>query len=175
MNKLVKGSIAGAAGIALLLGGAGTLAYWNDAVDLGTGGNIATGTLEIDSTTPGAWTGGAIANFVPGDHKVYTETFTINAVGDSLAFDLDTDIDDQLTLAGFTSLTVVEGFAVTGVATGPVTGTAPYTGLEEDTYTVVVTVTVDFPLDASAATGNQVDQTKTLDLSDVNVTVTQNH
>ena len=29
MNKLVKGSIAGAAGIALLLGGAGTLALWN--------------------------------------------------------------------------------------------------------------------------------------------------
>ena len=29
MNKLVKGSIAGAAGIALLLGGAGTFALWN--------------------------------------------------------------------------------------------------------------------------------------------------
>ena len=30
MNKLTKGAIATAAGVILLMGGAGTLAYWND-------------------------------------------------------------------------------------------------------------------------------------------------
>ena len=35
MNKLVKGSIAGAAGIILLMGGAGSLAYWNDSATAG--------------------------------------------------------------------------------------------------------------------------------------------
>src|SRR6188474_1998822 len=54
MNKLTKGTIAGAAGIALLLGGAGTFALWNDTADI-AGGTISSGELSIDATTAGVW------------------------------------------------------------------------------------------------------------------------
>src|SRR5690554_3920314 len=108
MNKLVKGSIAGAAGIALLLGGAGTLAYWNDIENLGTGGVIATGTLDIAPTTAGTWTGDDVTFFVPGDSAEYTESFTITAVGDNLAFDLSTNISSLITAAEFDTAIVTE-------------------------------------------------------------------
>src|SRR5690606_22161335 len=64
MNKLLKGSIAGAAGIALLLGGAGTLAYWNSSADLG-GGTVNSGTLTIANN--GAATVTGPTTIVPGD------------------------------------------------------------------------------------------------------------
>src|SRR5699024_1312147 len=37
MNKFAKGSVAAGAGLVLLLGGAGTLAYWNDSAELANG------------------------------------------------------------------------------------------------------------------------------------------
>ena len=54
MNKIIKGSIAGAAGIALLLGGAGTFALWNDSTSV-QGGKIKAGNLALVNQT-GAWT-----------------------------------------------------------------------------------------------------------------------
>ena len=55
MNKLLKGAIAGAAGVALLLGGAGTFALWNSSATV-TGGNIDAGNLHVaDSGTAGTW------------------------------------------------------------------------------------------------------------------------
>ena len=54
MNKLTKGAIATAAGIALLMGGAGTFALWNDSVGV-NGGTVQTGTLDIDTTGTGTW------------------------------------------------------------------------------------------------------------------------
>ena len=89
MNKLVKGSIAAAAGITLLMGGAGSLALWNDSADL-TGGSVSTGELNIISNGDGAWTDN-IALWVPGDEDTYTETFTIEAAGDNLSFELAAD------------------------------------------------------------------------------------
>ena len=92
MNKLVKGSIAGAAGIALLLGGGATLASWNSSIDAGAG-SISAGTLDIQSSTtvPSGWTdqdGGAVDltayKIVPGDVLTYTATFDVTAIGDNL-------------------------------------------------------------------------------------------
>ena len=50
MNKFVKGSVAAGAGMVLLLGGAGSLAYWNTSTDLGASA-INAGSLDISSTT----------------------------------------------------------------------------------------------------------------------------
>ena len=58
MNKLTKGAIATAAGIALLLGGAGTFALWNGQTTI-AGGTISTGTLAIASTGSPVWKGEA--------------------------------------------------------------------------------------------------------------------
>jgi len=51
MNKLFKGAIASAAGVALLLGGAGTFAMWNDIAYFEDDGVITAGSLEfVDHT-----------------------------------------------------------------------------------------------------------------------------
>ncbi|MEO8093358.1 MAG: alternate-type signal peptide domain-containing protein [Pseudolysinimonas sp.] len=108
MNKLTKGAIAGAAGIILLMGGAGSLAYWNDSATAGpaTGTTITAGTLTISAVDAGVWkkqffnavptqvgsdvavtnAGLAAVRIVPGNKLTYTQTFNLNATGDDLYF-----------------------------------------------------------------------------------------
>ena len=92
MNKFTKASIATGVGIALLLGGAGTLAYWNDSA-ITDAGTITAGTLTIDSEGDGAWFETSDLNteidadvflVVPGDSLTYVETFQVGATGDNL-------------------------------------------------------------------------------------------
>src|SRR5690606_37678324 len=112
MNKFTKASIATGAGIVLLLGGAGTLAYWNDSATTGAG-SITSGTLSIDSyagtgagwfdvsaDNPGAPESISASTFrvVPGDTLRYVEWFTVSATGDNLTADLS--INDADVLAG---------------------------------------------------------------------------
>jgi alternate signal-mediated exported protein len=107
MNKLVKGTIAGAAGIILLMGGAGSLAYWNDSATAGPGAgsnSITAGTLTVTAVNAGSWTKGfynaagtvvtapaavgslAAVRVVPGNRLVYTQNFNLVATGDDLYF-----------------------------------------------------------------------------------------
>jgi alternate signal-mediated exported protein len=107
MNKLVKGAIAGAAGIVLLMGGAGSLAYWNDSATAGPGAgsnSITAGTLTVTAANAGAWTKGfynaagtqvtapaAVASLsavrvVPGNRLVFTQNFNVVGTGDDLYF-----------------------------------------------------------------------------------------
>lgn len=91
MNKLTKASIAGAAGFALLLGGAGTLAAWNTSTSVNAG-VITAGSLSLSqpATVGDGWMSGTtpidINNFAvsPGDTLTYTKTLKVNAVGDNL-------------------------------------------------------------------------------------------
>jgi len=160
MNKLLKGSIAGAAGIALLLGGAGTLALWNDSADF-TGQNINTGELNLISTGDGDWTDPEITLWVPEDSNTYTETFTVNAAGDNLEAELTVDSTSS-TVPGFTVGSTV-------VVTDDNDGDAPvlpnalgvYEFAGAGNYTVSVTVDVAFDADDTD------DQNGTADLSDV--------
>jgi len=142
MNKLVKGSIAGVAGIALLLGGAGTFALWNDSVTA-PAGTISSGQLRIaDATTPaGAWTdisagnpiGGAplttsgtgtatVVNqkMVPGDKWRYTRTITLTTTGKNLLADLTfdpTSVVSGLPTGEFEYAFTAAPVAATGAAT----------------------------------------------------------
>ncbi|MDY7529297.1 MULTISPECIES: alternate-type signal peptide domain-containing protein [Cryobacterium] len=99
MNKLLKGSLAGAVGVALLLGGAGTFASWNSTVTAGGAATIAAGTLSVTEPTPaapGTWTSTVGTNApvpitsiaaykaVPGDVLTYTKVLNISATGDNL-------------------------------------------------------------------------------------------
>lgn len=160
MNKLTKAAIAGAAGIALLLGGAGSLAYWNasDSVNAGT---IEAGTLTLNAEA-GSWTTPAPALWVPGDSAVYTTQLEIGATGDnleallsvnpgSISGDLADALTFELTIAG----------APAGVMAGATDGTYEITDAA-DGQTLTVTVTVTFPVDS--VTGN-VAQGQTVNLS----------
>lgn len=89
MNKFAKGSLAAGAGLVLLLGGAGTLAYWNDSADL-TGGTINAGTLDLTAAA-GTWenAGAPIQDIaqwtmVPGDELTYTADLGLLAQGDNI-------------------------------------------------------------------------------------------
>ncbi|WBU39143.1 alternate-type signal peptide domain-containing protein [Homoserinibacter sp. YIM 151385] len=93
MNKLVKGSIATAAGVALLLGGAGTFALWNDSAAI-QGGTISTGRLDIQpvadarwadvsSGTPSEWSPETDL-LVPGDVVTFTQSADVIATGKNL-------------------------------------------------------------------------------------------
>jgi alternate signal-mediated exported protein len=150
MNKLVKGSIAGAAGIALLLGGAGTLALWNATADI-DGVTVTSGSLTLAETaTSPDWTGPT--TMVPGDVATYTTELTITVVGDTLKSTLSLD---EGSLSGGAELPA--DLAVSFVAThasltaGTVAGTYEVPA-GPGTYVVPVVVTVTFDSNSDNST-----------------------
>ncbi|MEV8253102.1 alternate-type signal peptide domain-containing protein [Rhodoglobus sp. NPDC076762] len=185
MNKLVKGSIAGAAGIALLLGGAGTLASWNDsATVLSSATKITAGTLEIKAAPASGdgWKVNGISkdlsNFkiVPGDVLTYTSTFNVTATGDNLSAavalgsaaitPVDTAKDADVKLAA--ALTSGATFQVNGKAASAVT-VSPAAG------TQAVVVTVRIPYTSTTFAADNLSKLGQVNLAGFNVTLTQNN
>jgi alternate signal-mediated exported protein len=96
MNKSTKGALAAGTAAVLLLGGAGSLAYWNSTGTI-SGGAIKAGDLSITAPTcPGGWTydsgettPGATYTpgtslLVPGDSISETCTTTLTATGEHM-------------------------------------------------------------------------------------------
>jgi alternate signal-mediated exported protein len=93
MKKSYKAAIAAAAGGVLLLGGAGSLAYWSSTQDV-PGGTINSGSLALSTPSCGDWSLDALEQLptayadgdplVPGDVLTKTCTFTITATGNHL-------------------------------------------------------------------------------------------
>ena len=199
MNKLVKGAVATAAGVALLMGGAGTFAYWNDSVGI-TGGTITAGTLVVTDATPlsGVWsvqknglltatTVSNIATFTasPGDKLTYTKNVTITATGDNLTATLalgagsiagagTTPTAASTALASYLVKTASITATGTGVTAGPVAGTytiAPgATGVTA--RDIVVSVVINFPKDLLPGTENNT-KLGSVTLSGLTVTLDQ--
>jgi alternate signal-mediated exported protein len=194
MNKLVKGAIAGAAGVALLLGGAGTFALWNDSEVVQTG-SISTGTLDIAAPTASAWTdvssdvAGAPVfptsqRIVPGDTVRLTQTVPITGSGKNLRAKLNlavasdaisSSLTTDQTVGGTTFKPVTVALGATAPTGSPLTITADgangYTisGFNGTATTVTVTVTVAF----NSLTPNQVGQNASVDLSKITYTLNQ--
>lgn len=168
MKKTTKGVIATGAAVMLLLGGGGTLAYWNDTANLGAASTITAGTLTV--TTPAtpvpSWsikhTSGAttpVANIasvriVPGDQLIYTVPANITAQGQNLRF--------QVGLAGgaiaaasgnaadtalASRLTNSATFAVTGATPvgSPSANTFEHKNNTSSTYATTITATITWP------------------------------
>ncbi|WP_159572402.1 alternate-type signal peptide domain-containing protein [Curtobacterium sp. 18060] len=97
MHKIVTGAIAGAAGIALLLGGAGTFALWNASAS-SAASSVSSGTLTLSANNDGAWTditngrstaiNPTTALMVPGNTFQFTQTLNIGATGQDLKANL---------------------------------------------------------------------------------------
>ncbi|WP_104196842.1 alternate-type signal peptide domain-containing protein [Cryobacterium sp. M15] len=185
---MLTGSIAGAAGVALLLGGAGTFALWNDDAAI-AGATINAGTLTVEALDT-IWRDNAGAEItdlngyfiVPGDTLTYTTKLIVNAKGDNLQATLnipenpiatpvgDADEDGALStaLAVTTALsTVVDGVTVESNSED---GSFGITASEED-QEYFVTVAVNFPSGAPGYDNNA--QAGSVDLSEFDVTVTQ--
>jgi alternate signal-mediated exported protein len=90
MKRILTGSIAGATGIALLLGGAGTFALWNSSAAI-AGAPLTAGTLTVETEDVVFWTDqyGTEINMqsykiVPGDVLTYTSFLDVTVRGDNL-------------------------------------------------------------------------------------------
>ncbi|MEN8674165.1 alternate-type signal peptide domain-containing protein [Nocardioides sp.] len=101
MNKTTKGSLAAGAAAVLLLGGAGSLAYWTDNATV-DGTSITSGYMKLTDPDCGdGWLLEGVAYtdqlLVPGDTLTKSCTFVLNAEGDNLLADFDVDAGDELT------------------------------------------------------------------------------
>jgi len=182
MNKLLKGSIAGAAGIALLMGGAGTFALWNDAATL-TGGTVTAGTLTATAVAGGTVTvkhgiaGTAVPltptfKIVPGDIVTYTQNVAINASGDNL--NASWALTSTLAAAsGAAADAQLKSFINTAVVTAvdsttllPIPATLP-----AGATTAKVTAVLTFPNGVAGA--ENLAKTGAVTLSNLGLTVTQ--
>ena len=160
MNKLVKGSIAGAVGIALLLGGAGTFALWSDTASV-NGGVVQTGTLDVALTGSGTWKDvspdapnttwvPATDRLVPGDTVTFTQDVTVVANGKNLKATLGYTsgsivVDPALVPSVIVSLsaTKVSGDATISAAAAPNTYNVLPAAGGSSVFRVVITVAFD--------------------------------
>ena len=171
MKKSTKGAFAATTAAVLLLGGAGTLAYWNDTVSV-PGVDLVSGVMWLGEPDCGqGWTldGGAAFTqaLVPGD--VLTEVCTIDLVADGAH--LGADLVLGLPSWGATNtltnqLAASATFTVNGAAKTHVT-TADDTGVGE------IQATVSVVFNGPAATN--LSQGLLATLNDVNVVATQTH
>jgi len=124
MKKTTKGVLAASAAGALLLGGAGSLAFWTDSQSVG-GDSIASGHMSLDAANCSGWTldtGETVADasgkLVPGDVLTNDCTYTINAVGTHLRAGLT--VTDSSATGALASYFTVDPSVVTvgGVAAG---------------------------------------------------------
>ncbi|MET3770148.1 alternate signal-mediated exported protein [Marisediminicola sp. UYEF4] len=173
MNKLLKGSVAGAAGVALLLGGAGSFALWNSTESVNVG-SVASGTLSIAQAGTPTWMDVSadkaasaiddISTFkvAPGDTIELTQVVEIDARGNNLRATLSYD---ELSLAAVTAadkalldelvitLDAAGGTNVTRIGSTETFAVTPATS----TSTVTLTVTIEFPDTVTGATNGTVD------------------
>jgi len=173
MNKLVKASIATAAGIALLMGGAGSLALWNDSVNV-SAGTVSSGTLDVSTGTAGAWTINGATPFnattgkiVPGDTVTFKQTLTLSATGDNLKATVTSNvasITNNISGSTATSSFVVKTDPA-GTTVVPAAGTYTLNGA----YTVEVTISIAFASSTTGLTG----QNGSVNLSTLAITVNQ--
>jgi len=100
MKRSTKGALAASAAGVLLLGGAGSLAYWNATDDV-DGGTLTAGSLTLsDMTCAATWTEGLdldVQLVVPGDTVTKECTGTITMTGDHIEADVTLDQDSVAT------------------------------------------------------------------------------
>ncbi|MGY2874994.1 alternate signal-mediated exported protein [Marmoricola sp. URHA0025 HA25] len=178
MKKTTKGALAAAAAGTLLVGGAGTLAFWTDATDV-SGGTFTSGHLKLtDSTCTSAdWTidtsdavVDANTRIVPGDTLTKVCTFKINAAGDHIKVNLSTATPDW---------NAASSSALTDELTVGATfkqGTTVLADGDEVTpnATITATITVDFPGDDATNGSNSLTGLSAV-LDGITLTASQSH
>lgn len=172
MNKTTKGALATSAAAVLLLGGAGTLAYWNDSATV-PGGTVQSGTLELGTPDCGdGWwldDGSTYTTqlLVPGDTLTKLCTIDLVATGAHLGADLTLDTPTWTATNPLTSqLTASADFDVNGTPTTHITSA-------DDTGTDEIEAWVQVVFDGPAATNPS--QGLTATLNGINLVATQSH
>ncbi|MCW3493466.1 alternate-type signal peptide domain-containing protein [Microbacterium sp. SSM24] len=178
MKKSMKGTIAIAAGIALLLGGGGSMAYWQGTASTSSA-VVQTGELGITVGSNPTWqvkrgtTTTPIANIstfkmVPGDQVIYTVPFQTVAAGTNLT------ASGSIAWGGFSSVPAHLTAATTGSTYNSVAISGTTFTVAQGTANGSLVFTLTWPFganatnDTAAATMNQ-----NWNLGATTVTVTQ--
>ena len=170
MNKFAKGAIAAGAATLLLLGGAGTLAYWNSEATV-AGSNITAGNLTLKAGE-GKWDP-QIKLWVPGDESSYIVDLTLTATGDRMQGEITMDASSVVispaAVAGQFTVKVEHGTLPAGVTFDAANQKFVFSGTHEGTV-IPVKITVEFPYLATAQNDSK---NATVDLSAVKFTAKQ--
>ncbi|AOW92872.1 hypothetical protein BFN03_09775 [Rhodococcus sp. WMMA185] len=174
MNNKLKGAVAAGAATVLLAGGAGTMAAWNAATEVG-GGAIGAGALALSQLDTPAWADQngpiEVTDFraVPGDVLTYRASFQVTAQGTNLRASLAVD-----------EATIVGDEAFSGVVEHKITATSGGAPVPVDASGVVITpsfdgavVDVKVIITFDPATDGEAAQAVQVDLSEFNVTLRQ--
>lgn len=194
MKRMTKAVIATGAAVMLLLGGGGTLAYWNDTANLGGSNTITAGTLTVVATGTPTWqiqhTSGAVtavadisaARIVPGDVLLYSVPATITAQGQNLRFQVGLAGGSVTAVGAGAADTALAGrltnsaaFGVTGATPVGTTGdTFEHKSNSSSSYATTITATITWPFGAagSPAADNPA-KTGAVNLANFALTVTQ--
>lgn len=181
MKKSTKGAIAAGAGAVLLLGGAGSLAYWNAQATVG-GGTINSGHLTLTDSTAGTCASSpwildgaedpasaafdpATGTLVPGDVITKTCTYTLGAVGTHLRATVGV-------AGGSAGGALASALTVAATFVDTTTGTAGLTQVTDANNGDVLTATISVTFNGTSA-NTTMDLAATL--SDYAVTLTQVH
>lgn len=186
MNKSTKGALAAGAAATLLLGGAGTLAYWT-AEQTVNGGAVTSGELKLSAgtcDTNWVYDGGTttVTKFVPGDVVTKKCTFTVTAIGQNLTASVTAPATVALsgTNPASSKATVATTYALSG--TGGASGAIVNGGTissADNTKVLTATFKVTFPFgtDETATTKVNANDTQawtaTLNALTVKLTQTQ--
>lgn len=175
MNKFAKGSLAAGAGLVLLLGGAGTLAYWNSDVEL-TGGEVNAGTLALTANTEVLEKAGPV-QLVPGDQQTFTAELSLLAEGDNIQ---GTVALDESTVHYFDAEGVEAPSLADSYDVNISLAEKPHDGISADGDTIVFTeegeYTIDVDVTVSLPYGKSVDNStkgSTVDLEKLSFVATQ--
>lgn len=172
MKKSTKGAFAAGTAAVLLLGGAGTLAYWTDAKDA-PGTTIDSGHLKLSDAACAGWLldGGAAyvaQTLVPGDTLTQVCTFTVDSDGEHLAASFDVSTPGLTgAQALLDELDVDASYEVNDVAAAP-----PAAIVDGDV--VEATIVVTWPY-GSEDNDSNVAAGLAATLSAITVTATQTH
>jgi alternate signal-mediated exported protein len=174
MNKTTKGALAAVAAGVLLLGGAGTLAFWTAGTDV-TGGTLTSGELKLTGVTcdpdwvfdanedeaSHAYVNGDL--IVPGDTLTKTCTGTVQATGEHLRATVEAT-------GGAKSGALAPTLVVTPTAT---IGGNTVTEITEDNdgETVSISLEVEFPYGVE----DNATQNLSATLTDYSIALTQVH
>lgn len=175
INKSTKGALAATAAGVLLLGGAGSLAYWNSTQSV-AGSDVSTGHLKLTSPACGdGWLldGGATYStqlLVPGDTLTKVCSFEVDASGAHLTADLDTTSPNVSGAAALLAeLDVSADYTVNG---DPVAATdVPV----EDGDVIEATIVIDWQYGVLDNDSNVSPAGLSATLDTITVTATQHH
>ncbi len=178
MKKATKGALAAGSAAVLLMGGAGTLAFWTDSVTA-EGTEITAGHLKLVNADCGDdWVldGGAVYGsqlLVPGDSLTKSCSYELDIAGEHLtevdfAVNVPTDVTGAAALVD--EISVTTAVELNGVAQGSGNNVAVADG---DDVTVDITITWPYGVEDNDSNSNAAALTAAL--ADLTVTVTQNH